>query len=454
MRQLLAAGLPALVLLLGPQNALARIWYVPTEVATVGAACDSAAAGDSVVVACGTYHEHDIAIPSGVTVRSTTGLAECVVIDAQHKGRGFECVGVDTTTTIEGFTVLSGEAGGDVNYEGGGIYCANAAPVIRNCEFRSCQACFGGGLFCRTAAPTIVDCRFIDNVADYCCMDPCGEGGGAACYDGSHGTFVRVEFRGNRAGIGPGGIVAAYATTIGLESCVFQDNIPAVLECTEAAAVVTGCTFYGSGEIEIHGSSLVAHNSVIAYSSGKGVDCGSGGTAALYCCDVYGNVRGDWVDCLTGQEGLNGNFSADPMFCSPGDDLHIADTSPCAPAQQPECGLIGALPVSCTTGTHVAHGDVASIFFLGENTPNPFGPRTTVTFGLPPAAATAPVSLCVFDVAGRLVRTLVDGYLGAGRHRVTWEGDDDRGRRVAGGTYFCRLQWNGESATGRMVLAR
>jgi hypothetical protein len=76
--------------------------------------------------------------------------------------------------------------------------------------------------------------------------------------------------------------------------------------------------------------------------------------------------------------------------------------------------------------------------------PNPFNPRTVLSFNLPTAG---PVTLEIFDVAGRRVRTLLDGReMGAGVQRQAWAGDDEAGRRLPSGTYYCRLQagsWRG-----------
>lgn len=88
---------------------------------------------------------------------------------------------------------------------------------------------------------------------------------------------------------------------------------------------------------------------------------------------------------------------------------------------------------------------------LDQNHPNPFNPVTTVRFSLDRAGLTA---LRVFDVGGRLVRTLVSGDLPAGAHEVTWRGDDERGRPVASGVYFCRLEAAGDTQSRRMVLVR
>ena len=96
---------------------------------------------------------------------------------------------------------------------------------------------------------------------------------------------------------------------------------------------------------------------------------------------------------------------------------------------------------------------------LRANVPNPFQSRTTITFDL---ARRAPVSLAVYDVAGRRVRSLIDGgtELEAGAHTAEWNGLDESGRRVAAGLYFGRLTAPGGDAataageTRRMVVTR
>jgi hypothetical protein len=67
---------------------------------------------------------------------------------------------------------------------------------------------------------------------------------------------------------------------------------------------------------------------------------------------------------------------------------------------------------------------------LGGAAPNPFNPRTTVRFELPRSGR---ATLELFDVRGRLVTTLVDADLAAGRHEVVWRGADAEGRAVASG---------------------
>ena len=64
------------------------------------------------------------------------------------------------------------------------------------------------------------------------------------------------------------------------------------------------------------------------------------------------------------------------------------------------------------------------------------------------------VALRVYDVTGRLVRSLAGGTLESGSHRVEWNGLDDRGSLVDPGLYFCRLDVGSASETKRMVFAR
>jgi flagellar hook assembly protein FlgD len=68
--------------------------------------------------------------------------------------------------------------------------------------------------------------------------------------------------------------------------------------------------------------------------------------------------------------------------------------------------------------------------------------------------AAGPVRLGVFDLRGRLVATLVDEIVAAGRHEVTWNGRDDSGRELPSGVYLSRLEAGGQVVHGRMTLVR
>jgi hypothetical protein len=83
--------------------------------------------------------------------------------------------------------------------------------------------------------------------------------------------------------------------------------------------------------------------------------------------------------------------------------------------------------------------------------PNPSPQAAAVAIDLPQGGATA---LRLFDASGRLVRTLLDGPIGAGRHAVRWDGRNDSGTPVSSGVYFARVSTPGGERTAKVVLAR
>jgi hypothetical protein len=90
-------------------------------------------------------------------------------------------------------------------------------------------------------------------------------------------------------------------------------------------------------------------------------------------------------------------------------------------------------------------------YALGQNAPNPFNPRTTISFDLP---RDENVKIAIYDVKGRLVKTLLSEPMTWGRHEVVWDGDDNRGNRVATGVYYYRIAAGSFTATKSMVLVK
>jgi predicted lipoprotein with Yx(FWY)xxD motif len=89
--------------------------------------------------------------------------------------------------------------------------------------------------------------------------------------------------------------------------------------------------------------------------------------------------------------------------------------------------------------------------YLAQNVPNPFNPTTRITFGLKESTR---VSLRIYDVAGRLVRVLVEGDRPAGRYAELWNGCDAVGKAAASGMYFYRLDAGSFTQTRKMILLR
>ena len=88
---------------------------------------------------------------------------------------------------------------------------------------------------------------------------------------------------------------------------------------------------------------------------------------------------------------------------------------------------------------------------LNDCYPNPFNPRTLISFDMTEAGW---ARLEIFSVAGRKVATLVAGQVGPGRHEAAWMGRDDAGGPVPSGVYFYRLQTDHYSESKQMVLLK
>jgi hypothetical protein len=96
--------------------------------------------------------------------------------------------------------------------------------------------------------------------------------------------------------------------------------------------------------------------------------------------------------------------------------------------------------------------EIPSRTALHQNTPNPFNPMTTIKFDL---ARDSHVSLKIYDVAGRLVRSLANDQMTAGfGKQVVWNGLDNSGSRVSSGVYFYRLVAGDFTATKKMVVMK
>jgi len=90
-------------------------------------------------------------------------------------------------------------------------------------------------------------------------------------------------------------------------------------------------------------------------------------------------------------------------------------------------------------------------YSLSQNRPNPFNPTTTIEYSI---WVPGRVTLRVYNMAGKLVRTLVNAVHEPGYHDVIWDGSDDQGRQVAGGVYFARLVSGGETKMRKLILLK
>jgi hypothetical protein len=136
-----------------------------------------------------------------------------------------------------------------------------------------------------------------------------------------------------------------------------------------------------------------------------------------------------------------GNVVVDMVVVRPEDALVVAATH----GRGVFRGYLGATdvpagPASLSTGIR-----------LDPNVPNPFNPRTTISYGLADAGFT---TVRIYDVSGRQVKSLFEGFRNAGDHNLIWQGEDDGGRPLGSGVYICRVKSGQDEQVRSMTLVR
>lgn len=312
----------------------------------------------------------------------------------------------------------------------------DSTPLFVECLFVGNTSGAGGGGVCAIdeSAPTFIDCEFRDNE---------GASGGAAMLEGGTAEFVGCLVVENTSYARGGGICASEGSVLTISHCTVAYN---------------GATAAG-GAIAVLDSHTDITNTIIAFGLfGGAVACVYDGTVAIRCSDVHGNMGGDWQGCLYGLEGVDGNFSADPLFCGEGPLLGpytLDSDSPCAIENNAECGQVGALPVRCGaahTGEIVARPP-ATIRLQPTNA-NPFCDETRLRYAIPSADPAAALRIAVHAADGRRVRVLYEGLAGTGAGEIAWDGRDAHGRQCPAGVYYVCLRSADQRAARPVVLTR
>jgi predicted outer membrane repeat protein len=365
----------------------------------------------------------------------------------------------------------------------GGMYSVSAdSSVFSGCDFLNNSAANGGAVYFEYgSAAQLIDCSFTGNTAL--------AGGAMVTLNESHPRLINCLFENNTATQWGGGAVDCWTSTVEITGCLFRNNNAE----THGGGVSFGAS---SGEISNtvfvnntalgNGGGIHGHYSTVSTmectlvgnsaTSGAGIYCGLESTATVEntiiafslsgesmaglvedfatvtCSDFFGNPAGDWVGSFASQVDINGNFSADPVFCDQGmNDFTLESSSPCALENQEGCGQVGALGVGCYVSPALLDQRLPSLISEAGNYPNPFNPATTIRFAL---AQEGHTQVTVFDMAGHVVRTLVDRHLPAQFHQVEWMGQNDQGRAVATGVYFYRIVSGDSQVSGRMALVK
>ena len=339
--------------------------------------------------------------------------------------------------------------------------------LIQGLTIKNGLASSGGGAYVQGSVD-FVDCHFIDNRAI--------EGGGGLYYSPWDSISIRsCLFEGNEAG-GGGALHLMFPSYVSIEECVFHDNLAEHGGAIQATGypslpvselLIRSSTFalntavqgsqmsFCTNPYEEHSFEVRIESSILSYGIGSQpiVEyCPPNIVLDVQCSDIFGHESGDYVGLLSEFEGLYGNISEEPLFCSMDDgDFTLNDISPCLPENN-DCGLLmGALPQGCTYPVTTPEDPPGSGIAL-EAYPNPFNPELMVVFSLP---TSSDVDCRIYDLAGREVRTLLEkSPWDAGIHEIKWDGRDDLGRSSASGIYFVRLNASTERLTRKVTLLK
>jgi hypothetical protein len=168
---------------------------------------------------------------------------------------------------------------------------------------------------------------------------------------------------------------------------------------------------------------------------------------------TYLDGVGEW-DCGDGADTVAvGDFTCDynPCYDYPGLGSWIRMTGPvrfhyAEFKVEPRANSDIVILEACQAGVK---GDEAFPLKLAQNSPNPFTGETVIKFSVPRQMS---VKMSVYDISGRLVRTIADGDVQAGEHTLTWDGKDTFSRNVSPGIYFLRMATPERAFQKKMVL--
>ena len=146
------------------------------------------------------------------------------------------------------------------------------------------------------------------------------------------------------------------------------------------------------------------------------------------------------------------NIFMNPLFCdSENGDYTLAANSPLVGAGENETD-IGALGVGCEAiELAIDQNLIPSVYSLHQNYPNPFNPTTKISYDLPEASV---VSLSIYDLMGREIRTMINSEQTAGFKNIQWNATDNLGKSVPAGMYIYTIQAGEFRQTRKMVLLK
>jgi predicted outer membrane repeat protein len=343
------------------------------EQPTIQAAVNAAAAGDTILLAAGTFTgdgNRDVDfLGKDLVVISQDHDVETCIIDCQgapaspHRGFTFQA-SESRDAVLQEVTIRNGWA-----EDGGAIAIDDfSSPTIRQCRLENSVATYpgngyGGAIYCY-GSPLIDSCLIRGNRAG-------NRGGGIYAGDGPgmDAEIVNCVVLDDQAEDGGGLHVRG---TVLVDNCLVAGNIAGWgdaygggISCRYHAGQIVVSTVAANQAGEAAGIALYGdlvpsiERTLIAFNLGAaGVGCIGSSQAALSCCDIYGNDGGDRTGCIADQQGTNGNFRGDPGFCSLAmGDFRVCSDSWCLPGLHAwGCAteIIGAFGSGCAPCQPVA----------------------------------------------------------------------------------------------------
>ena len=103
------------------------------------------------------------------------------------------------------------------------------------------------------------------------------------------------------------------------------------------------------------------------------------------------------------------------------------------------------------TAVNQSNGEFPTSFRIKQNYPNPFNPSTTIEYQI---AKQGNVEVSIYDINGRLVKTVQNGTQYSGSYSVVWDSKDENNRTVSSGTYFYQVKSEGVQLVKKMLLVK
>ena len=492
-------SISANVELINPGEYLGPVWHIATmgsdsmgngsqnnPYATIQHGIDSSLDGDTIIVHPGTYFENllienkNLLLGSLFTYTNDSSYANQSIINGDQNGSVITIIDHPDTIFIEDLTIING-----LQENGGGISIDSSIVNIGNCVIMSNEALNrGGGVFVSYGQMVMEDTRIMNNLAE--------AGGGVYLEGNSTLNTNKTVFSSNNADFG-GALNSWFISNLTVIKSVFTQNQadtaggavyvyanPGIITESEffenSTGKLGGAVFSNSINLQLINCTIFMNS---AMENGGGYYSWWEQNMVLNNSIMWGNVPNQifangspipsnvtitYSDIMDSLDGIlhigngsifwgQGNINQDPMFCDPDSgNSNLAENSPCVGTGENGVNM-GAYGIGC--GPVLAQSDDYTIIpqqiALYPNYPNPFNPATIIRYDLPQAGW---LTLVVYDVLGRQVKTLLSDFAEPGSKTITWNGTDDDGQAAGTGLYLYQLRSGGEIHNGKMLLLK